>query len=258
VGYVLHARGAFDEALRSYREARDRYERLHQSDPFTVRMVRLEIAGLIEDAGERLKTEVTDAEREWKPSELGNDGVVAIILRNRGRILCRFGRVEEGDALLIQSSEWTSSMPPETATRYRTHTRRVRAELLAAAGVLEQAEEELRDVLGVQETLFTGRDAAALVPTLLGLADTLHRAGRAEEALSLVERARNLRAEAMGAEAWPVAIADLTAAECLVALGRSAEARRAIVRAGGPIRAAFDAADSRCTRLESVKAEVDG
>ena len=227
VGYLQHASQQWDAALDSYWQSRIEYEQAHAVEPkFLVKIARMDLEGALVDAAALgMQTEFSkDAIHDM--SLCNQRFVAAISLRNRGRLLHRFGAPQEGDALFQRSLDIDERIERE-CNKGRSgsiaHTQRVWAELLLEAGDLDRAMERFQRALEIQRS-FGGETEAAIVPTLLGLTRLLLMLGRTEEALRYANEAMQVQETLQPAGAWPIAVCQLARARCLTAMGQHEQA----------------------------------
>jgi serine/threonine protein kinase/flagellar biosynthesis regulator FlaF len=268
LGYLGHARGDLAGAAEAYRQSRAMYTaRLESPLKPMVAMARMDLAGLVEDAGpdERGWIDASDTDPPFVLDDLEHmRWIAAISLRNRGRILYARGRIADGDdrfrrSIDVDRAIAAAARAPEDARERllsEAHTRRVWADLLRGAGLLDRAEVEYRAALAAQSSVATGDLEIVRAPTLIGFGDLALRRGRAEDAKALAEEAFRLRRGVLGDRAWPSATAAAALARALVALGRFEEAEALLVPAIADIEVALGRDDPRAAAARRAAAAM--
>ncbi len=136
LGYLRHAEGDLQAAAEAYRESCRMRVRMNPGDANpNVMLAKMELAGLLEDAGDSLRTsDDTALLADYSPDRLGGlRWVEAVSLRNRACIRWRSGRIEPANALFQRSIEAAERAGGDGGAVQAAHTRRVWGDLRAAA-----------------------------------------------------------------------------------------------------------------------------
>jgi ATP/maltotriose-dependent transcriptional regulator MalT len=181
---ALHAmRGDFVQARELWAEADRLYESLHLS-------FRRAARSYIPASIETLAGDYDAAERELRRGyetleQMGEKSIRTTIAAFLAEALYKQGRDDEAERLTEVSEELAAADDLVTQILWRT----VRAKILARRGEVEKAEELGREAVRLADTTDFPELKAS---TALDLAEVLERAGRAEEALELGARARDV------------------------------------------------------------------
>ena len=228
LGYALHAAGQIDESGQAYERAEAEYAAHHQRDAPAVMTARAARACVLEDAG-RLESDgsLLAPGIEWR--DLGSwSNWANINLRNRGRILMRAGRIEDGNDRFeraVRIAETLIAEDPSDGLRaHLAHTYRVWGEMLIAADRPEEARAHLDRAARLQSEILPESLAFVTAPTQRAFG-AIHTAqddpAKAEQRL---RRALALRRDHLDQGAWPIATAALALAEALEMRGSRQEA----------------------------------
>ncbi len=258
IGYMYLSMGRVDLAAANYRAARDLYAKLHQSDRAPMsRLAAMDLNGVFEDVGSGVRVEGEGADPTARAEEIrlgGLERTPVISLRNRGRLMYRATppRATEADERFARAIEIDRRVGGSALAASEAHTRRVWGECLLAAGEMARAEEQLRLAIDLQRTSLTGECRPVMAQTLLALGELLTQAGRAGEAVPMIEEAIGLRTALAGKDSWTVGVALAAKGEAMTALKKYPEAEALLKEAYQLVNAGLGRENPRTVQIREL------